>query len=383
MVTNVNMGAEKLDDSSETWPPIPQMLHPHDAKLAFDTTVDKSDACYFTLRGTTPFGADCFTNLYFHKSCVYGKSPILDPFIDAQNGNLFEDVHLKDLNELHFRRMLGFFYDYDMNYIEDKYELAALYKMAILFMVKSVEDFCLTKLLRPTTSLQSSSDQVNQEDEEIDKEISNVISPKNFCGEIEKQISNHVETQESPNCEKPASLKEKTIVISNLKDDIISEMVTTLKFEIQQELAASVKDDLKKLISDDLLPNIEQRFRADADFKDHITQGIIAVVREELNNEMRNDTFSKVRLQAILQTELYDDDDFQHKLCVELRKQLVSDMKDEILPEMGKNIKARILTDERTKTQLLGLMRSKFLVNEDFQEELMQHLKVSIRKEFS
>ncbi|OXA49768.1 hypothetical protein Fcan01_16089 [Folsomia candida] len=360
--------------------PMVQTYHPNDAKLAFDTTGVQTDKI-FILRKRTPFQDYCFTQVFFHKDRVYGNSPVLDRFIDLEKGHLFELANLDELNELHFRRMLGFFYGYDMNYVEDTCELTALYKMAILFMVKPLEDFCLAKLLRTTTGIPASShfvgDKVNTENEQFDKETSKTaVNPDG----IEKQVSDDQETLESQNPGKPASQNEK---ISTLKDDIISEMVTTLKSEIQQELAASVKDDLKKLILDDLRPNIEQRFLTDEDFKDHITQGIIAVAREELKNGARNDPFCKIGVQAFLQNEFLADIDFKHKLCVELRPKFISDLKDEILPELGKDIKDRILADEQTKTELVGQMRSKFLVNDDFQEELVQLLTDSIRSEFS
>lgn len=93
-----------------------------------------------------------------------------------------------------------------MNYVEDTCELTALYKMAILFMVKPLEDFCLAKLLRTTTGIPASShfvgDKVNTENEQFDKETSKTaVNPDG----IEKQVSDDQETLESQNPGKPAS----------------------------------------------------------------------------------------------------------------------------------------------------------------------------------
>ncbi|XP_035712373.1 uncharacterized protein LOC118437462 [Folsomia candida] len=85
---------------------------------------------------------------------VYGKSVVLDALIDNEDGKLFDRYGLHNLKELDFRRMIGIFYGYDMNYIQNADELWTLWGMGTLFEAESVEEFCYMKLAAPDLSLQ-------------------------------------------------------------------------------------------------------------------------------------------------------------------------------------------------------------------------------------
>ncbi|OXA48031.1 hypothetical protein Fcan01_17225, partial [Folsomia candida] len=137
--------------------PLATKFHPDDAKLAFEMSDELVDR-HFILRNTTPSGDFCYALVSLHTEIVSGKSPVLDRLINSEIGRLYEyNDAFDNLKELHFRRMLGFFYGYHMNYIVDNQELVELYEVAKLFEAKSVMDFCVKKIISARLAILSSS----------------------------------------------------------------------------------------------------------------------------------------------------------------------------------------------------------------------------------
>ncbi|XP_021965609.1 uncharacterized protein LOC110860805 [Folsomia candida] len=368
-----------------------------DVKLAFETSGEKIDR-YFTLRRTNANGDYCWIEVSFHKDIVYGESKILDDFIDSWNGNLFERPELDNLNELHFRRMLGVFYGYDMNYIEDEQELEELYRIANLFKAQSVEEFCCEKLAKfpgrnapgaSSSSEGSANDWVVLENVEVEEENSTPDPPK-FPDQIVEVSANgigaendEVRVPQTPG--KSGSSSSKT-TMSSIKAEILSDVIAALKPELTQELAAGMKDEIKEIILEDLRSEIEDRLRSDDDLKEQLVSEIMEILREEIKQELMNDADLKARLFADIRSEIIQDHDLTDDLVTELKEEFVPELKEEmrgeIFDELKDRLKTMLLDDDTMRDELVEEIRSEILDDADLKTELSQSLMESIRNEF-
>ncbi|OXA48030.1 hypothetical protein Fcan01_17224 [Folsomia candida] len=394
-------------------------FHPDDAKLAFVNSGEMYNR-HFVLRNKKPSGYS-YVVVSCHKEIVYGKSPILDHFIDAEIGRFYEyNDAFDNLNELHFRRMLGFFYDYDMNYIVDNQELTDLYEMAKLFEAKSVVDFCVKKIIcarlgctlrLPSTpaaatssspSSTSSSDSSSEEENDFlscssSSDLSSSSSDKDFssssssssCSEeslshwsdfakfdmnfapmilprvpdyIKKILKPKKNGLESTNLEKSLPMAKKT-PMSILKAELVSELTASLKSEIKKDLIINLKDAVKK---DDFLAEVQSkishRLRADLT----LTEEISANLRDGIKTELINDPDLNVGLPRHIRNEVLRDG----SLTGSIKQELVSEIKRETLPEFKEDLKDRILVRGTTKDDLVGEIRSKLLNDGELKKKL-------------
>ncbi|OXA40403.1 uncharacterized protein LOC118439319 [Folsomia candida] len=367
---------------------------PQDLKLTFETKKQKTDR-YFTLRNRTTTKDDtCWIQVSFKKDVVYGKSKILDDFISSRNGNLFERPEYENLNELHFRRMLGVFYGYDMNYIEDEKDLVELYIIAKLFKAESVELFCSEKLARfqgrnaPGTTSSSDGDWVVLEKAEVNEKASTVSKtpdPQNLYGcSMEgvafscKKGSRPDGVQASQNPGKSRSSTSKTTMSSSIKAEILSNVITSLKPELIQELAADMKDQIKEIILEDLRSEIEDRLRSDDDLKDQLVSEVTEVLREETKQELMNDPDLKAELLADIRNEIVESHNFAERMIGELKQEFVPKLKDDIKSEIYDELKEKLKTmllddyDEGIRDAIVEEIRSGILDDAELKKEVFE-----------
>ncbi|OXA44881.1 hypothetical protein Fcan01_20355 [Folsomia candida] len=339
--------------------PIANSYHPNDAKLTLATDGLSTDR-HFILRNTAPSGVYDYIVVSFHRLSVLGKSPLLDTFIETNNSRLFENEALENLSELHFRRMLGFFYGMDMDYIEDDGELAALYEVAMLFRVNSVANFCMTKLdanaaarwaarspsPAPSSSSSSASSFSDYSDPDFEVlEDAQVEEENSESTKIQEHIEKEVSTshQESRSLGKSRTSDAKTAAISTLKAEILTGMTASIKSEIKQELIASMKGKLKLAMTNNVHANIVRRSRIDGKFKYQLANEITATFRDEIKAKLVNVLPDKLKKQV--RKGILKDKHFEDKLASEFDHDLREDLKWEITDELRENIRAKILAE--------------------------------------